>query len=96
MVIISLLAEAPHDVKYYFRSVVPVHFLKRKLTIAVLPHRMRAWIDMSLMLFTFFSTIVWNVEVGILASLVISLLLVVHRSSKTRMMILVGEQLSCA
>ena len=51
---------------------------------------MRAWIDMSLMLLTFFGTIIWNVEIGILVSLVISLLLVVHRSSKTRMLILVG------
>jgi MFS superfamily sulfate permease-like transporter len=40
------------------------------------------------MLLTFFGTIIWSVEVGVLVSLVISLLLVVHRSSKTRMMIL--------
>lgn len=50
---------------------------------------MRAWADLSLMSLTFLFTIIWNVEVGIAVSFVISLLLVVHRSSKTRMTILV-------
>ncbi|KAI0077181.1 sulfate permease [Panus rudis PR-1116 ss-1] len=68
LVVFSLLAEAPHDVKFYWR--------------------MRAWMDFFLMSLTFFLTIIWNVEVGILVSVVISLLLVVHRSSKTRLTIL--------
>lgn len=68
LVVFTLLAEAPHDVIFYWK--------------------MRAWIDLALMALTFFFTIVWNVEVGILVSVVISLLLVVHRSSKTRMTIL--------
>jgi MFS superfamily sulfate permease-like transporter len=51
---------------------------------------MRAWVDMSLMSLTFFLCIFWNIEVGVIVSLVISLLLVVHRSSKTRMTILVS------
>ena len=42
-----------------------------------------------LMSLTFTFTLLWDVEVGILVSLVVSLLLVVHRSSKTRMTILV-------
>ncbi|GJE94663.1 sulfate anion transporter [Phanerochaete sordida] len=50
--------------------------------------KMHAWVDLSLMALTFFLTIIWDVEVGIAVSLVISLLLVVHRSSKTRMTIL--------
>lgn len=50
---------------------------------------MRAWVDLSLMALTFFFTIIWDVEVGVAVSLIISLLLVVHRSSKTRMTILV-------
>lgn len=50
---------------------------------------MGAWIDLSLMFLTFFCSIVYNVEVGIVVSLIISLLLLVHRSSKTRMTILV-------
>ncbi|KAF7791397.1 hypothetical protein EIP86_002411 [Pleurotus ostreatoroseus] len=49
---------------------------------------MRAWVDLSLMSLTFFFTIIWNVEVGIAVSIVISLLLVVHRSSRARMTIL--------
>ncbi|EMD33228.1 hypothetical protein CERSUDRAFT_118269 [Gelatoporia subvermispora B] len=59
-----------------------------------LPHdlkfywKMRSWIDLLLMSLTFIFTIVWNVEVGVAVSLVISLLLVVHRSSKTRLTIL--------
>ncbi|KAK0212335.1 sulfate anion transporter [Desarmillaria ectypa] len=68
LVVISLLAETPHDVKYYIK--------------------MRAWVDLALMTLTFVLSIVWNVEVGIGVSLVISLLLVVHRSSKTRLTIL--------
>ncbi|EIW54017.1 sulfate anion transporter [Trametes versicolor FP-101664 SS1] len=59
-----------------------------------LPHdamfywRMKAWIDLALMTLTFVLTIIWNVEVGIAVSVVISLLLVVRRSSRTRMTIL--------
>jgi len=50
--------------------------------------RMRAWIDLALMFLTFTLTIVWSVEVGVAVSIVISLLLVIHRSSKARLMIL--------
>lgn len=49
---------------------------------------MGAWIDLGLMFLTFVCSIVYNVEVGIVVSLIISLLLLVHRSSKTRMTIL--------
>ncbi|EKM53615.1 uncharacterized protein PHACADRAFT_176024 [Phanerochaete carnosa HHB-10118-sp] len=68
LIVFSLLAEAPHDIKFFWK--------------------MRAWVDLSLMALTFFFTIIWDVEVGIAVSLVISLLLVVHRSSKTRMTVL--------
>lgn len=68
LVVFSLLAEVPHDVKFFWR--------------------MRAWVDLALMALTFFCTIIWNVEIGVAVSLIISLLLVVHRSSKTRMTIL--------
>ncbi|TFK45036.1 sulfate anion transporter [Crucibulum laeve] len=50
--------------------------------------RMAAWVDLALMFLTFTFSIIWNVEVGVVVSLIISLLLVVHRSSKTRMTIL--------
>jgi len=49
---------------------------------------MKAWVDLTLMFLTFFLSILWNIEVGVVVSLVISLLMVVHRSSKTRMTIL--------
>ncbi len=52
-------------------------------------NRMRAWIDLLLMSLTFLLTIIWNVEIGIAVSVVISLLLVVRRSSRPRMTILV-------
>ncbi|GLB37828.1 putative STAS domain containing protein [Lyophyllum shimeji] len=68
LVVFSLLAETPHDVKYYWR--------------------MRAWVDLGLMTLTFVFSIVWDVEVGVIVSLVISLLLVVRRSSRARMAIL--------
>lgn len=50
---------------------------------------MRSWVDLTLMTLTFVFSIVWNVEVGIVVSIIISLLLVVRRSSKTRLAILV-------
>ncbi|TFK83243.1 sulfate anion transporter [Polyporus arcularius HHB13444] len=50
--------------------------------------KMRAWIDLLLMSLTFLLTIIWNVEIGIAVSVVISLLLVVRRSSRPRMTIL--------
>ena len=55
---------------------------------------MKAWIDLALMTLTFVLTIIWNVEIGIAVSVVISLLLVVRRSSRPRMTILVGWNLS--
>ncbi|KAF8910825.1 sulfate anion transporter [Mucidula mucida] len=68
LVVISLLSETPHELKYYFK--------------------MRSWIDLVLMGLTFVLSIIWNVEVGIVVSMIISLLLVVHRSSRARMTIL--------
>lgn len=50
---------------------------------------MQSWIDLTLMILTFVLSMIWNVEVGIVVSIIISLLLVVRRSSKTRMAILV-------
>ncbi|KAF8630886.1 hypothetical protein AX17_005244 [Amanita inopinata Kibby_2008] len=50
--------------------------------------RMSAWVDLALMTLTFVFSIVWNVEVGVVVSLIISLLLVVRRSSRPRMNIL--------
>lgn len=52
--------------------------------------RMGAWVDLTLMTLTFVFSVIWNVEVGIVVSLIISLLLVVHRSSRARMTILVS------
>jgi MFS superfamily sulfate permease-like transporter len=42
------------------------------------------------MALTFLLTTLWSVEVGVAVSVTISLLLVVHRSSRARMSILVG------
>ncbi|KAJ7578335.1 sulfate anion transporter [Mycena floridula] len=50
--------------------------------------KMSAWVDLTVMCLTFLFSIIWNVEVGIVSGIIISLLLVVHRSSKTRMTIL--------
>jgi len=57
-------------------------------------NRMGAWIDLLLMLLTFVATIVWNVEVGIIVSVMFSLLLVVRRSSQTRLTLLVSRRTS--
>ncbi|ETW75348.1 sulfate transporter [Heterobasidion irregulare TC 32-1] len=62
--------------------------------IAETPHdvifywKMRSWMDMTLMGLTFVFSIIWNVQVGVVVSLIISLLLVLRRSSRTRMTIL--------
>ena len=90
LVVFSLIAEMPHDILYYWKSVsFSYHtlspFAKRYW------FRMEAWVDLAIMSLTFFLSIVYNIEVGVVASLVFSLLLVVHRSSKTRMTILVGD-----
>jgi len=68
LVVISLLVELPHDVKYYWK--------------------MRSYNDLALMALTFVLTIAYNIEVGVLVSFVISLLVVVRRSSKVRISIL--------
>lgn len=50
--------------------------------------RIRAWTDLAMMLLTFSLSVIWNVEIGIIVSLIISLLLVIKRSSHTRLNIL--------
>lgn len=50
--------------------------------------RIRAWTDLAMMFLTFSLSVIWNVEIGIIVSLIISLLLVIKRSSHTRMNIL--------
>ncbi|KAG2032608.1 sulfate transporter family-domain-containing protein [Suillus americanus] len=50
--------------------------------------RIGAWTDLAMMFLTFSLSVVWNVEIGIIVSLIISLLLVIKRSSHTRMIIL--------
>jgi high affinity sulfate transporter 1 len=50
--------------------------------------RIGAWTDLAMMFFTFSLSVIWNIEIGIIVSLIISLLLVIKRSSHTRMIIL--------
>ncbi|KII84221.1 hypothetical protein PLICRDRAFT_118491 [Plicaturopsis crispa FD-325 SS-3] len=62
--------------------------------LAEVPHdvifycKMHAWTDLSLMTLTFVLSVVLDLEIGIIVSLIFSLLLVVRRSSRTRMTIL--------
>jgi drug/metabolite transporter (DMT)-like permease len=88
LVVYSLIAETPHDVLYYWRCV----FLGYLCLLAAYfgYYRMSAWVDLGVMTLTFVLSIVWNLEAGIVVSMVLSLLLVVHRSAKTRMTILVS------
>lgn len=51
-------------------------------------YKIGAWTDLAMMSITFALSVIWNVEIGIVVSLIISLLLVIRRSSKTRMTIL--------
>lgn len=50
--------------------------------------RIGAWTDLAMMFLTFSLSVIWNIEIGIVVSLIISLLLVIKRSSHTRMIIL--------
>ncbi|KAG1804121.1 sulfate transporter family-domain-containing protein [Suillus subaureus] len=50
--------------------------------------RIRAWTDLAMMFLTFSLSVIWNIEIGIIVSLIISLLLVIKRSSHTRLIIL--------
>ncbi|KAI5122315.1 hypothetical protein M0805_002482 [Coniferiporia weirii] len=71
-----------------------VVFLVVFTIVAEAPHevsyfwRMRSWTDLGLMLVTFITTLLFNIEVGIVCSIICSLLLVVHKSSKPRLTIL--------
>ncbi|KAG6329805.1 hypothetical protein ID866_9285 [Astraeus odoratus] len=51
-------------------------------------YKIGAWTDLAMMFITFSLAVIWDVEIGIIVSLIISLLLVIRRSSKTRMTIL--------
>ncbi|KAH7908112.1 sulfate transporter family-domain-containing protein [Hygrophoropsis aurantiaca] len=51
-------------------------------------YRIAAWTDLGMMFMTFIISVVWNVEIGIVVSIIMSLLLVINRSSKTRLTIL--------
>ncbi|KAH0829079.1 sulfate transporter family-domain-containing protein [Lanmaoa asiatica] len=53
-------------------------------------YKIGAWMDLTMMFITFTLSVIWNVETGIVVSLIIALLLVVRRSSKTRMTVLVS------
>jgi len=66
--VMSLFAEVPHDLVYYFK--------------------IGAWMDLALMFITFILSVIWDLEIGIIVSLILTLLLVVRRSSKTRMTVL--------
>ncbi|KAJ7470764.1 sulfate anion transporter [Mycena latifolia] len=84
LVVFSLLREAPHDIAYFWKYVLSCQRLPR----LIIPFRMSAWADISLIFLTFFSAIFWNLEVAAMLSMIVSLLLVVHGSSKARMTIL--------
>lgn len=50
---------------------------------------MSAWTDLFMMLLTFVFTVFWSVEVGIIVSVSVSLVLIVRRSSRPHISILV-------
>ncbi|EUC62398.1 sulfate anion transporter [Rhizoctonia solani AG-3 Rhs1AP] len=50
--------------------------------------KMKSWVDLALMFVTFVFTLFWSVEVGVVVSVTVSLLLVVHKSSKAHIKIL--------
>lgn len=89
--VMSLFSEVPHDLAYYYKYVV---FLQASAPDLRSNTRIGAWTDLAMMFITFTLSVIWNVEIGIVVSLIIALLLVVRRSSKTRMTVLVSPSKS--
>lgn len=54
--------------------------------------RMSAWTDLFMMALTFVFTVLWSVEVGIVVSVSVSLILIVRRSSRPHIQILVRSR----
>lgn len=63
-----MLAEAPHDIHFFWRT--------------------RAWVDLVQMTGTFVMTLVFSIETGLVASVIFSLILVVQKSTQTRIKII--------
>ncbi|WVQ93512.1 hypothetical protein IAU59_000586 [Kwoniella sp. CBS 9459] len=68
LVVYSILAEAPHEIKYYYK--------------------MKAWTDFMQMTGTFLLTLFFSMELGLVASVVLSLILVIQKSSQPRIQII--------
>ncbi|WVW80234.1 hypothetical protein I302_102212 [Kwoniella bestiolae CBS 10118] len=68
LVVYSILAEAPHEIHYFYK--------------------MRAWTDFMQMTGTFILTLFFSMEIGLVASVVLSLILVVQKSSQPRIQII--------
>ncbi|KAK8861653.1 hypothetical protein IAR55_002476 [Kwoniella newhampshirensis] len=68
LVVYAILAEAPHEIIYFWK--------------------MRAWTDFLQMTGTFFLTLVFSIELGLVASVVFSLILVIQKSTQTRIKII--------
>ncbi|WWD16428.1 hypothetical protein CI109_100854 [Kwoniella shandongensis] len=68
LVVYAILAEAPHEIMYFWK--------------------MRAWTDFLQMTGTFFLTLVFSIELGLVASVVFSLILVIQKSTQTRIKII--------
>ncbi|KAH8923288.1 sulfate permease [Atractiella rhizophila] len=68
LVVYVILAEVPHDIKYYLK--------------------MGAWSELGLCCLTFFLTMVWSLQAGMIIGTALSLILVVKSSSQMRIKIL--------
>ncbi|KAK4689920.1 hypothetical protein P7C73_g207, partial [Tremellales sp. Uapishka_1] len=68
LVVYAILAEAPHDILFFWR--------------------MRAWTDFLQMTGTFFLTLFFSIELGLVASVGFSLILVIQKSTQTRIKII--------
>ncbi|WWC88093.1 uncharacterized protein L201_002997 [Kwoniella dendrophila CBS 6074] len=68
LVVYSILAEAPHEIMYFYK--------------------MKAWTDFMQMTGTFILTLFFSMEIGLVASVVLSLILVVQKSSQPRIQII--------
>ncbi|WVR03746.1 hypothetical protein IAU60_000741 [Kwoniella sp. DSM 27419] len=68
LVVYSILAEAPHEIKYFYK--------------------MKAWTDFMQMTGTFILTLFFSMELGLVASVILSLILVIQKSSQPRIQII--------
>ena len=92
-IVLGLLTDAPKDLRYYWKYEYSLGDARRNSQVFD-SDRMRSYADLAVIVVTLVGTMLYNIEVGVVGSIILSLLLVVHKSSKPRLTILVSPFLT--